>query len=154
MNQDEIGYVFALLPAEDQEEALLQALELVCARGEWQLANEAVGGLLRLQDNKKVYGRTLLLRIKVALRLKQPEIALERFQRLLALDSCHSRALQVEGLFLIASHILPCRAAKLAVLWKELGSGDMSASSRQLWARTGELLEQIFTKDRDPRSRQ
>lgn len=151
MNLDVIRCIFALLPEEDQEEALLYALELVYARGEWQLACEALERILHLQVNKKLYGRAILLGIKAALRLSKPEIALERFQRLLALKPCAaSRALQMESLFLISSHVLPCRAEKLAVLWEELGASTMSASSRQLWARTGAMLEKTFTKNGNP----
>ena len=156
MHKAGLSEIFALLPEQAQGNALICALELLFARGEWPQINDLHEQVMRLKGHDQFRAQALAIQIKAAIRLRQFDLAFEWYCLLLELgQSDKNICLQVETLWQMAIQILPARADKLSSLWMLFLAADMPNDGLQLWAKTGNLLVEAFAKNQaEARARQ
>lgn len=143
--------IYSLLPPERQKQALLSALEMMCAEGQWGALQDIAGQVPDIVADDNLRASILAIGIKASLRLREFEKAFGQFGLLSGLRTDMGiHLLQAEILYQMAIQILPLKANKLYTLWKELLFQDMPVEIQRSLAKTGVLLAQTFSKNGDP----
>lgn len=150
MSQRNMSDIFAHLPKDYQKIGLLGALEQMFASGEWGWIEEAIPGLLAVDEDSSFMARIVSLGVRVALRMKNYALAFERQRLFWELELNPEIAMiQAETLMQLAIQLLPAMADNLCALWVKSLSSDMPLSAQEIAAKTGVMLAEAFIKSRN-----
>lgn len=149
MKQITLADIFTLLPKADQEAALIHSLEMIFAKSQWPLINALLSPVLHLRGYWKLRANALMIGVKAALRLREYDLAFERFQQLLELGKPDKNIqIKIETLYQMAIQILPARTDMLAFLWESFIPEELPMEALEVWAKIGVLLHEAFSKNR------
>lgn len=150
MSLKSLPELFALLPENYQKIGLFAALEQMFASGEWGWIEEAIPGLLDVDEDSTFKARIVSLGVRVASRLRNYELALETQKLFWDLTPNSEIAqIQAETLMQLAIQLLPAKADILCDLWEKSFTPDMSIPAQEIAAKTGVLLAEAFVKNRN-----
>lgn len=148
MSQKNLPDIFALLPEGYQRIGMLGTLEQMFASGEWGWIEETFPALLEVDKDASFKAKVMSLGVRVALRLRNYELALERQRLFLDLErGSEIILLQAETLMQLAIQMLPAMTDNLYRLWVKSLSHDMPVPAQEIAAKTGVLLADAFIKN-------
>lgn len=150
MSTTNLASIFSLLQEQHQEQAILDRMEYMAANAEWGEVEKLLPPIFNLQDKPQFKAKALLIGIKCAIRLRNIELALKRYEILSAITGAANLSdIQPKALYVLASQILPNKAKKILFYWLELANIELTPIMRRELKDTGDLLMEAFNKNQD-----
>lgn len=150
MSEASLITVFSLLPVEEQQKAILESLELMFAKGEWGAIDELLMPIQQIRGQGIFKAHALAIGVKCALRHKNYDMALERYNLIAHMgDNPDVAEILGEVLYQLAIYLLPSHATKIYALWRPLIFPDMQMGLQNNLGEVGVMLAGAFDKTRN-----
>lgn len=142
----ELAKIFEMLPACEQEEAIVACLEKMFACTRWQTAGAIVAAIEQMPGYPELKTRALYVGMKCRLRQREYVLALHKYESLHALCvRLHRLSLAAEALEQMAIWLLPGRTEQIGSFWTLLRRADPGApAARDALARIGVMLARSY----------
>ena len=150
MRKSSLTVIFASLPKDRQQEAILDCLEKMFARGERPDLLKITAELRKGPADEAIRARALYLDLRCALRLQNPQDALAACEELLELaEAGESQMLACEAICQLAGHLLPAEAGKICSLCQRLAEIPLPPAARLRLVQPGKMLARVLTQNGD-----
>lgn len=150
MSKSSLRDILELLPEPCLERAILDCLQDMFAKGEWERVSEYLDPILEIPGHQLFKAYALSLGVKCAVRLNDLVLALDRFDRLSALGEdggiINSMA---DALLQLASLLLPDNPGQLLKLWRLLLQEHLPVDAQDICCHIGQMLMRQSEKNHD-----